>query len=223
MKTGEGLEARFTIVYDNEAMPGFRSGWGFSCLVGESVLFDTGPDSRALMYNMLKLEIDLQEIDTIVLSHSHMDHTGGIGIVEELGDVRVFVPRSFFKSLRRSLSRFDNVELVEVTDMMNVREEIASTGEIGRIGEQSLVAKTSKGLVLVTGCSHPGLDTIMNLAQQSGAIYGVIGGFHGFDRLEILRNVGMIVPCHCTRLKKRILTHYPGRSRHCAAGCVFDT
>jgi len=152
------------------------------------VLFDTGPDSRALMYNMLKLEIDLQEIDTIVLSHSHMDHTGGIGIVEELGDVRVFVPRSFFKSLRRSLSRFDNVELVEVTDMMNVREEIASTGEIGRIGEQSLVAK-----------------------------------IHGFDRLEILRNVGMIVPCHCTRLKKRILTHYPGRSRHCAAGCVFDT
>ena len=115
------------------------------------------------------------------------------------------------------------MELVEVTDMMNVKEGITSTGEIGRIGEQSLLVRTPKGLVVVTGCSHPGLDTIMNVARQSGNVYGVIGGFHGFDRLEILRNIGMIVPCHCTRLKKRILTYYPGRSRHCAAGCIFDT
>ena len=54
-------------MYDNEAMPGFKSGWGFSCLIGESVLFDTGPDSRALLYNLEKLEIDLQEIDVVVL------------------------------------------------------------------------------------------------------------------------------------------------------------
>ncbi|MGD9382014.1 MAG: MBL fold metallo-hydrolase, partial [Candidatus Thorarchaeota archaeon] len=192
------LETRFTIVYDNEARPGFKNGWGFSCLVGERVLFDTGPDSRALAYNMRKLGIDFQEIDTIVLSHSHRDHTGGIEIVEQLGDVRVFAPRSFFKPMRRSLSRFDNVELVEVTEMINIREGITSSGEIGRIGEQSLVVRTPKGLVLVTGCSHPGLDRIMNIAQQSGVIYGVIGGFHGFDKLEILRDVGMIVPCHCT-------------------------
>ena len=218
-----GLETRFTIVYDNEARQSFKSGWGFSCLVGESVLFDTGPDSRALLYNMQRLDINLQEIDVVVLSHAHGDHTGGIDIVEQLGDVRVFVPGSFFNSMRRSLSRFDNVEMVEVTDMMNVREGITSTGEIGRMGEQSLVVRTPRGLVLVTGCSHPGLDTIMNVAQQCGAVYGVIGGFHGFDRLEILRDVGLIVPCHCTRLKKHILTHFPERSRQCAAGCIFDT
>jgi 7,8-dihydropterin-6-yl-methyl-4-(beta-D-ribofuranosyl)aminobenzene 5'-phosphate synthase len=218
-----GLETRFTIVYDNEAKPGFKSGWGFSCLVGESVLFDTGPDSRALLYNMQRLDINLQEIDVVVLSHVHGDHTGGIDIVEQLGDVRVFIPRSFFNSMGRSLSRFDNVEMVEVTDMMNVREGITSTGEIGRIGEQSLVVRTPKGLVLVTGCSHPGLDTIMSIAQQTEVIYGVIGGFHGFDKLQKLRDLGMIVPCHCTRLKKRILTHYPERSKQCAAGCIFDT
>lgn len=209
-------------MYDNEAKPGFKSGWGFSCLIGESVLFDTGPDSRALLYNLEKLEIELQEIDVVVLSHSHGDHTGGIEIVGLLDDVRVFVPRSFFKPLRRRLSRFDHVELVEVSDVMNVMEGITSTGEIGRIGEQSLVVRTHKGLVLVTGCSHPGLDTIMNMTQQSGVIYGVIGGFHGFDKLEILNDVRMIVPCHCTRLKKRIHTHYPETSRQCAAGCIFD-
>jgi len=209
-------------VYDNEARPGFKSGWGFSCLIGENVLFDTGADVSTLQYNMQKMKIDLQEIEAVVLSHAHGDHTGGIEIVRQLGDVRVFVPASFFTPLKRKLSRFRNVEMVEVSDTTEIEEGIISTGEIGRIGEQSLIVHTSKGIVIVTGCSHPGLDTIMNIARRFGTIYGVVGGFHGFDKLEILRGVGMIVPCHCTRLKKRILSVFPKTSLQCAAGFVFN-
>lgn len=36
------------IVYDNAAKVGFKRGWGFSCLVGESILFDTGADLNTL-------------------------------------------------------------------------------------------------------------------------------------------------------------------------------
>jgi 7,8-dihydropterin-6-yl-methyl-4-(beta-D-ribofuranosyl)aminobenzene 5'-phosphate synthase len=186
------------------------------------VLFDTGADLNTLRYNIQRLKTDLQEIEEIVLSHAHGDHTGGIEIVEQLDDVRVFVPRSFFAPLKKKLSRFRNVEMVEVSDSIDVAEGITSTGEIGRMGEQSLMVQTSKGLVIVTGCSHPGLDTIMNFAKDFGTIYGVAGGFHGFDKLEILRDLGLIVPCHCTRLKKRILADFPTTSFPCAAGNVFD-
>jgi 7,8-dihydropterin-6-yl-methyl-4-(beta-D-ribofuranosyl)aminobenzene 5'-phosphate synthase len=203
-------------------MVGFKRGWGFSCLIGENVLFDTGADANTLYYNMQRLKIDLQEIEAIVLSHAHGDHTGGIGIVSQLSDVKVYVPRSFFALMSKGLSRFENVEMVEVSDTTKVAEGIISTGEIGRMGEQSLMVQSPKGLVVVTGCSHPGLDTIMNVARDFGTIYGVVGGFHGFDKLEILRDVEMIVPCHCTRLKKRILTDFPRTSSQCAAGCVFN-
>jgi 7,8-dihydropterin-6-yl-methyl-4-(beta-D-ribofuranosyl)aminobenzene 5'-phosphate synthase len=213
---------RFTIVYDNEALAGFKKDWGFACLIGEHLLFDTGANYNTLLYNMDKLGIKLSEIDTIVLSHFHGDHTGGIEIVRLLGDVRVVTPASFFTQMKKKLSRFTNVEMVEVTETKEIAEGITSTGNLGRMGEQSLIVQTTKGLVVVTGCSHPGLGLILQVARQIGTIYGVLGGFHGFDELRALEGVEMIVPCHCTRQKKRILSTFPETSITCAAGCTFD-
>ncbi|MBN2228382.1 MAG: MBL fold metallo-hydrolase [Candidatus Thorarchaeota archaeon] len=212
---------RLTIVYDNEAVVRLKSGWGFSCLVGENVLFDTGADYKTLLFNMQQLKIDFAEINTIVLSHAHGDHTGGIEIVRQLGDVRVFVPSSFFPPIRRLLSGFRNVETVEVTTMIEIVEGITTTGEIDRT-EQSLIVQTSKGLVIVTGCSHPGVDTIMSIAEEHGPVRGIIGGFHGFDRLGLLGDLEMIVPCHCTKHKRRILSEFSKTSSHCAAGMIFE-
>jgi 7,8-dihydropterin-6-yl-methyl-4-(beta-D-ribofuranosyl)aminobenzene 5'-phosphate synthase len=50
---------KVTIVYDNEANPGFKSGWGFSCLIetGEKLLFDTGDSGRKLIYNIRQLKV----------------------------------------------------------------------------------------------------------------------------------------------------------------------
>jgi 7,8-dihydropterin-6-yl-methyl-4-(beta-D-ribofuranosyl)aminobenzene 5'-phosphate synthase len=40
------------IIYDNTAEEGFQSGWGFSCLVDQRILFDTGEKSASLFSNM---------------------------------------------------------------------------------------------------------------------------------------------------------------------------
>ena len=42
------------------------------------MLFDTGPDGRALERNIAALKVPPQQIETIVLSHWHADHTGGL-------------------------------------------------------------------------------------------------------------------------------------------------
>ena len=211
---------RITIVYDNEALAGFRKDWGFSCLVGEHILFDTGANYDILLSNMQRLNIDLNEIDIVVLSHVHGDHTGGIDIIGNLENVRVFIPTSFFSTIQRHLSRFDNTTLVKVNAPVRVAENIMSTGEIARM-EQSLLVRTQKGIVIITGCSHPGLDTIIGIAEQYGKIYGVIGGFHGFDKLERLRGIELIAPCHCTKKKQQIYTAFPEVSKYCAVGCIF--
>jgi 7,8-dihydropterin-6-yl-methyl-4-(beta-D-ribofuranosyl)aminobenzene 5'-phosphate synthase len=212
------------ILFDNEASSGLKSGWGFSCLVNEHLLFDTGANADTLLYNMHKLDVNLDKIDKIVLSHPHGDHTGGLGIIKLLPKVEVFVPISFSNRFKKDLDSLLHVEVIEVDKMMQIEDNIHTTGELGRGGwtkEQSLIVQTDNGLTVITGCSHPGLDRIVNVASELGNIYGVLGGFHGFSQLEILKDYEFIVPCHCTTKKREILTLYPDSCKECAVGCVF--
>lgn len=43
-----------------------------------SVLFDTGYTRIGLLHNMALLDTDIEEIEAVVLSHGHMDHTGSL-------------------------------------------------------------------------------------------------------------------------------------------------
>jgi len=199
---------RITIVYDNEANPGLKSDWGFSCLVEaaeEKILFDTGPTGEELIFNMERLNIEARSIDKIIISHEHWDHIGGLrALVEINSEVQVFKPDS-------------------CSELMQVSPGIHSTGPLGTsIREQSLIVSTRKGNIVVTGCAHPGLDNIIEQARQLGTIYGVVGGFHGFSELQILKGVGIIAPCHCTKFKKEIEREYPAQFREIKAGNVIE-
>jgi 7,8-dihydropterin-6-yl-methyl-4-(beta-D-ribofuranosyl)aminobenzene 5'-phosphate synthase len=211
------------ILYDNEAKEGFKSGWGFSCLVGDETLFDVGADFYTLLFNMRRASVKLNRINRVVLSHEHGDHVGGIRILNMLGEVELFVPRSFSSLYKRMLTSNQNVTLTEVDEAKEISEGLFTTGELGRFTkEQSLIVKTDKGLTVVTGCSHPGLDNILKAASRFGDIYGVVGGFHGFSKLEALEGIWLIVPCHCTVRKKEILALYPKTSMKCSAGCRIE-
>ena len=69
-----------TLVENTTGMPNIIAEWGQSLLIeadGKKVLFDTGP-SGIFIENAKKLSVDLSDIDAIVLSHGHYDHTGGL-------------------------------------------------------------------------------------------------------------------------------------------------
>jgi len=211
------------ILYDNEAKYGFKGGWGFSCLVGDELLFDTGGDVNTLLFNMHRFNVNFSSIKVIVLSHEHGDHVGGIQVLRELGEVKVFVPKSFSRNFKRSLTSHYNVTLIEVDEARAISQRIFTTGELGSlIKEQSLSVRTNTGLIVITGCSHPGLMNILRKVSQFGEVYGVIGGFHGFHRLEALKGIKLIVPCHCTIYKEEILKLYPTSSLRCSAGCAIE-
>jgi len=201
---------KLKIVYDNEAEPGFERGWGFSCLVeleDEKILFDTGWDGNVLLSNMKKFGVRPEEIKRAIISHAHWDHLGGLPNIRRR-DLQVYVPQSFSRRLRDELaSRFD---LHEVKDAQQIREGVWTTGELGKeIKEQSLVVKTPKGLVVITGCAHPGLKNIFTVASKFGKITGVLGGMHGFDDYVLIKNLTLISPSHCTINKKKIAELFP--------------
>ena len=74
--------ARITILVENTAGgPGLLAEHGLSFWIeigGNRTLFDTGQGS-VLTSNAGRLAIRLELADTVVLSHGHYDHTGGLG------------------------------------------------------------------------------------------------------------------------------------------------
>ncbi len=211
---------RLKVLYDNEARGDLESDWGFSCLIeegGRKLLFDTGASDSILARNMEKLGITREEIEVIALSHEHWDHIGGLNAVLH-PEVVVYVPASFTVATRKKLKR-RVAELKEVSGPADMIPGVHTTGELGAgIKEQSLVLDTQIGEMVLTGCAHPGLDVIMDAARIFGDIGGVMGGFHGFDRLELLNGLKKIIPCHCTVHKTRIMERYPEAAVKCAAG-----
>jgi 7,8-dihydropterin-6-yl-methyl-4-(beta-D-ribofuranosyl)aminobenzene 5'-phosphate synthase len=219
----------FTIVYDNNtydpesrlapALEGLRTSWGFACWVETeeaTVLFDTGGDGATLMHNMAELGLDPQEIDAVVLSHIHGDHTGGLAALLGTGvKPTVYAPASFPAAFKRDVRRF--TDLVEVGEPATVAPGTSTTGEVGSgIIEQALAVETEGGLVVVTGCAHPGVVEMVRHAKAP-ALQGVrtddqvalvMGGFHlgGASRARVegiiadFRDLGVerVAPCHCT-------------------------
>ena len=211
---------RITTIYDNyEYEPGLRTGWGFSCLVevgDKKILFDTGADRMIELFNIERLGLDLKGVEVVFLSHAHGDHTGGLsGVLEAASGPKVYVGKSFPRSLKDMVRR-SGAEPIEVEGPTQILENVCSTGELGRtILEQSMIVKTSKGLVVITGCAHPGIVEIARVAKEqlNERIFLVFGGFHlgEFSDREIeeiiagLKELGVekAAPCHCTSTRAR--------------------
>ena len=204
-----------TIVYDNYSFASeLKTAWGFSCLVEgmeKTILFDTGGDGKILLSNMQKLGITPGKIDIVVLSHIHGDHTGGLSsFLTSNPRVSVYLPQSFPESFKKAI-REVGAEVIEVKEPLKICDNVYSTGEMGMwIKEESLIIKTATGLVVITGCAHPGIVKIVKKAKEiaEDKVYLVLGGFHlmGATRGRINRiiqefreeKVKKVAPCHCS-------------------------
>jgi 7,8-dihydropterin-6-yl-methyl-4-(beta-D-ribofuranosyl)aminobenzene 5'-phosphate synthase len=204
-----------TIIYDNTSyQENIKSGWGFSCLIQgpeKTILFDTGGEDLLLMRNLKKLAIDPKIVDIIFLSHIHKDHTGGLTHFLDINpDVNIYLPQSFPKIFIDQINK-TGAKVVEVHGVMDVCNDVYTTGELGQsIKEQSLVVKTTRGNILITGCAHPGIVRIVEevTTKAKETIFLLFGGFHlrDYSQNEIeqisdqLKNMGVqyIGPTHCT-------------------------
>jgi 7,8-dihydropterin-6-yl-methyl-4-(beta-D-ribofuranosyl)aminobenzene 5'-phosphate synthase len=159
-----------------------------------TILFDVGgnlesADPSPLVANMRQLGIKLADIDTIVISHNHMDHVGGRANASlatfsldnkqiDLRGKRVFVPIPM---------TYPSIEPVVAREPTVLAPGVATVGPItgkiymGPVDEQALAIRVEgKGVVMIVGCGHQGLANLLTRSAQlfDEPLYGVIGGLH---------------------------------------------
>jgi 7,8-dihydropterin-6-yl-methyl-4-(beta-D-ribofuranosyl)aminobenzene 5'-phosphate synthase len=186
------------ILYDNTSTrPDLKADWGFAALVhagGHRVLLDTGANGGIFLGNLQAMGAEPASIEHLVISHEHTDHTGGVDPLLKLN------PKITVHRPRLGQGPFQ------------VTPGIYSTGTLpGPAAEQALVVETAKGLVVITGCSHPGVVALVEAAEKQRSTNSVrllVGGFHLLNmdagqiqgiigRLKQL-NVAQAVAAHCS-------------------------
>ncbi len=184
-----------TVLVEGKAEPGFLDDAGVSYLFRTdrgSLLFDVGfgPTRPALGHNAKRLGITLTAADALAVSHLHVDHMGGIPAMR----ARTVVPgpelgsgggRKCYLPAAATADGFD-CEVVEGPRLLSAG--IATTGPLARsiffmglTEEQALVARLKgRGLVVFTGCGHPGIGPILEMVRRisDDRIYAFGGGLH---------------------------------------------
>ncbi|OYT40890.1 MAG: MBL fold metallo-hydrolase [Desulfurococcales archaeon ex4484_58] len=202
------------------------------------LLFDLGPNSEILQYNVEKLGIDVELVDATIISHIHSTHIGGLSYIGWVSPyLKVYIPYDSMHSLGR-MARSNGLIPEEVIDWINPWPGIYISKPIhGPPWEHFLVIDTSRGLIVFSGCMHPGVDKVLDIitGYLDRNIYGVVGGFHleNAPRSIIDKTIHVlfekycvekIAPLHCSgELFKRVINeNYPDRIIEAGAGSILD-
>ncbi len=196
-----------TVLVDNNTLTDryFTAEPGLSFLLetaGKKILFDTGY-SGMFLANAQKMGIDLLDLDYVVLSHGHLDHTWGLAtLVRLLAEATIEdMPHTVPELIAHPLCFCPKEKLPLQTDYLvflgeiprkfsleqtdpgkrRIRHPDGRTEPDQLLDDSALVFRSGSGLVIITGCSHAGICTITEYAREvcgERRVVAIIGGLH---------------------------------------------
>jgi len=190
------MEIKITTLCENTvARSGFAGEWGLSVLVevdDQAILFDTGAESAAVK-NADRIGFDLQAVDTIILSHAHQDHTGGVReVLKRTKRPRIIThPALWFPKFKRGAAH----ETMKFNGVPFRREEIEKNADLylsARPVELSDSVTTTGEISQTTGFETVG-DTYF--IEENGALRP--DSFADEQALIIQTDQGLVIVSGC--------------------------
>lgn len=211
---------KIVMIYNNIGRnDNFVNGWGLSIWIEDkdtAVLFDVGGDPSIFWKNVEKSGIDIKKLSKIVISHNHWDHVEGLSVILEKTHYRpdVYVPNFDLENLK---GVHPKASLIGIKEPVQISKSLWSTGQLkgefrgGVLREQSINIIQDDFVLLLTGCSHPGIVEIVKRTKRihpDKKLKLVIGGFHliqhSMEQIQDISTslnslqVDKLAPSHCT-------------------------
>lgn len=199
----------FQVLVENDDYEGFEGEHGLSIYIefeDKKYLLDFGA-SDLYLKNAEKMNIDLKSCDYFVLSHGHNDHGNGLKYFQY--KTLICHPDVFVKRFKKSTDQYiglnmDENQISEKYDLITSKEpyfienNVCFLGEIPKqlegskyyienngddlfTDDSALVFNTKKGLIIFSGCSHSGIENIVNYSKKvlnEDKVFMLIGGYH---------------------------------------------
>jgi 7,8-dihydropterin-6-yl-methyl-4-(beta-D-ribofuranosyl)aminobenzene 5'-phosphate synthase len=248
---------------------------------GRAILFDVGYSDVFIRNAERMVGVDLLDVDFVVLSHGHLDHTWGLvplvklyteAVIEDrdhgkptlVAHPGVFVSKTMgalgeigsIVSADKLAAHFEvqlSMDPVWLTERLVFLGEIARKNDfearspIGKVGQggleeddyladdSALAYRSSRGLVIITGCSHAGICNIVEQARRicgEERVFDIVGGFHLLEpsqeqlegTLSYMRDLQPeeVHACHCTDLSSKIALSRVVNLRELGVGSTFE-
>lgn len=129
----------------------FNGEWGFGAMVeidGQRILFDTGNRPETVLNNLREMKMDLAGVPSVILTHHHRDHTGGLitlrrdvmgrdtkAISTAYGGQGILLPRRPANDFVLMKSEYEatGAKFVEVAKPTEIAPHVWLTGPVPRV------------------------------------------------------------------------------------------
>ena len=210
---------KLTVLTENTASGEFMAEFGLSYFIeydNKKILFDTG-HTDVFLKNAKKLNIDIEQLKTVVLSHGHWDHGNGLKYMQN--KELICHPNVFIKRYHKNdkinigldlsyeeLKKRYNIKVSK--EPYSISDNIIFLGEIPRLNsyeaqtttfidenknedfimdDSALAIIVNKELVVVSGCAHSGICNTIEYAKRVTGIKKLRAVIGGFHLAEVNR------------------------------------
>lgn len=212
---------RVSVLSDNHAGTFTWAEHGLSYLIEsdeKKILFDTG-QSDLFLKNARIMNINMESIDMIILSHGHFDHGNGLSYLS--GRNLLCHPGCFVKRYRKTDNKYIGLintrdELSSIFNLITsagpykISDKMYFLGEIPRLtdfesqitsfvfedgtpdfvkDDSALAIVLPEGLFVITGCGHAGIVNTLEHARKITGINKISGIMGGFHLKEVDRQL----------------------------------